>query len=253
MKRVVLVRTQGPRNAGGILRSVANFGPAELWFVAPDKPSLLIHPEFEQMSHGVENIAERVVVVDTLHEALADCQRVVGFTARARGDRIRKVWHEYGSELQGPANGSSERLALVFGSEENGLTKEEIDLCEESVHIRTSTEHTSLNLALSVGIVLHDLFDAEAAEVLEPGGYRADGATREFLKAHLKHVFGGSIARSDGARRDIIESIERLFSRAPLETRDARAWHLMLRAMGSNKRPADFGIEWGSRAADDPE
>ena len=72
VKRVVLVRPQGPRNVGSVLRLVANFGAAELWLVGPVRPSLLVHPDFEQMAHGVEDVAARVVVVPSLERALAD-------------------------------------------------------------------------------------------------------------------------------------------------------------------------------------
>ena len=54
MKRVILCRPEGPRNVGTILRVAANFGPTEITIVNPLRASLLIHPEFEQMSHGAE-------------------------------------------------------------------------------------------------------------------------------------------------------------------------------------------------------
>ena len=69
MKRVVLVRTQGPRNVGSVMRAVANFGPVEFVLVAPQKRSMLVHPDFTMMAHGVEKIRERIRVVPTLAEA----------------------------------------------------------------------------------------------------------------------------------------------------------------------------------------
>lgn len=84
MKRVVLVRTLGPRNAGAALRAVANFGPAELWFAAPKRPSLFVHPDFAAMAHGVENVRDKIRVAATLEEALAECTHSIAFTARAR-------------------------------------------------------------------------------------------------------------------------------------------------------------------------
>ena len=242
MKRVVLVRPAGPRNAGMVLRAVLNFGPCELCLVAPARPSLLVHPEFEQMSHGVEGAPERVVVVDTLEEALADCTLSTGFTARARGSRVRRDWRETQGEVAA-ADAAGERVALVFGSEENGLTAGETDLVQELCFLPTSIEHTSINLAMAVGIVLSSLFMETGAHGHEQGMVLADGADLEYLKAHLKHVFGGSVARGEAARRDIEQSIERIFGRVPVESRDARAWHLMLRALGSRMRPGDFGIE----------
>ena len=114
MKRIVLVRPQGPRNVGSILRVVDNFGPAELVLVKPDKPSLLIHPDFEQMSHGVERIVEKIRVVDDLPSALSDCTGSYGFTARARDHRALRDWRDATHELVRRTS-SEERIALVFG------------------------------------------------------------------------------------------------------------------------------------------
>ncbi|MFQ5655799.1 MAG: hypothetical protein ACE5GW_13850, partial [Planctomycetota bacterium] len=125
--------------------------------------------------------------------------------------------------------------------EEGGLTREDTEALQELVRFPTTDEHTSINVAMSVGIVLATAFFEHA------GSARADsrapllGREREFLKERAKKVFGAR-ARSDPARRDIVDSIERVFSRTPLETRDARAWHLLLRALGSEETPADFGL-----------
>ena len=37
--------------------------------------------------------------------------------------------------------------------------------------------------------------------------------------------------------------IDRLVARAPLENRDAKAWHLILKTLGSELSPTDLGIE----------
>ncbi len=245
-KRVVLVRTIGPRNAGSALRAVANFGPADLWFVAPARPSLLEHPEFEQMAHGVERIRERVRVVERLEDALADCSHSLGFTARPR-DRKRVDWPEFVPEARRWCSTSGARVALVFGSEENGLTETESDLCQLLVHIPTSGEHQSINLALALGIVLHDLFAGPGRHVRERGPRMADQDSVSYLKHHLKAVLAGRVARSSAAQQDIEGSIERVFSRAPIESRDARAWNMMMRALGSQLTPKDFGIEKQSK------
>lgn len=241
MKRVVLVRTAGPRNLGMVLRAAANFGPCELWLVAPARASLLVHPEFVQMSHGV---AERDAIrcVASLPEALADCTRSIGFTARARGHRTRRDWREAAPEWRERCTDPAERVALVFGSEENGLTVEESDRIGELAYLPTASEHTSINLAMAVGIVLSSLFVGRGTHVGESGARLADGEALEYLKRHLKDVLGGEVARGPAARRDIEASIERIFSRAPVETRDARAWHKILRALGSARTPPDYGL-----------
>ena len=249
MKRVVLVRPSGPRNAGMIVRAAANFGPCELAFVAPERPSLLIHPEFEQMSHGVAGTRERCVVHATLADALADCTASIGFSARVRGNRPRSDWRVVQHAAAERANDPAQRVALVFGNEITGLTAHETAQVQELVHIVTSNEHTSLNLAIAVGIVLSDLFTEVGIQHKERGAKELSGEGREYLKASLRHVFGDKIARSASARRAILASIDRVFARAPLEDRDARAWHLMLRALGNEISPKDLDLELSKRRA----
>lgn len=242
MKRVVLVRPSGPRNVGMVLRAVQNFGPCELALVAPERPSMLVHPEFEQMAHGAEDERGAILRFDALEEALADCTSSVAFTARVRGNRVREDWRVAAPELAALAGDPDERLALVFGNEITGLTSAETDRAQRLVHVRTSQAHTSLNLALCVGIVLAGLFTERGTRPREPGGSRLNGAGREFLKSRLTEVFAGRVALTPAAARDIAASIERVFSRAPLENRDARAWHLVLKALGSTLSPLELGL-----------
>jgi TrmH family RNA methyltransferase len=253
MKRVVLVRTSGPRNAGSVLRLVANFGPCELVLVRPEKPSLLIHPDFVQMAHGVEDVAARVRVVDSLSAALEDCTASVGFTARPRDHRELQDWRAVRSRLVERAHDPVERLALVFGNEESGLDGEETAPLGELVRIPTSDEHGSLNLAMAVGIVLSTIFLEPAAEVSVrvQNETPLPGADRAFLVERLKESLG-AIPWTAAARRDLLASIERVFARAPLETRDARAWHMLLRALGNEKAPGDYGLRSGRARRESP-
>lgn len=242
MKRVVLMRPSGPRNVGMVARVCLNFGPCELRIVAPPRPSLLVHPDFEQMAHGVKEIEALCVLAPDLRSAIEGCTQVVGFSGRTHDDRMRLDWRAYQPQLAERAADDEERVALVFGNEAMGLEKPEAELCHELVHIRTSAEHTSLNLAMTVGIVLADLYTEPGHRTRERGFRPIRAEAREYLKANLKHVFGEQVARTPAARRDILNSIERVFSRAAIEDRDARAWHLMLRALGSTLTPKDLGL-----------
>lgn len=242
MRRVVLVRPAGPRNVGMIVRAAANFGPCEIVLVAPERPSLLVHPEFEQMSHGVEGARDRCRVVATLEEALADCTHSVGFTAKPQEGRPRASWRERRAELASIVADPEQRVALVFGAEVGGLRTHEVERCAELVYVETSGEHTSLNLAIAVGVVLSELFAERPHEPRERGVKPLSNEARAYLVANLAHVFGERVAMTPSARRDVLGSIERVFGRARLEDRDARAWHLMMRALGSTLTPKELGI-----------
>ena len=247
MKRLVLARPQGPRNVGMVARIAANFGPCEITLVSPLKPSMLVHPDFEQMSHGVAGARERIRVVATLREALADCTASIGFTARAYDHRTRRDWRAAQAGIAALADDPDHKVALVFGNEETGLTRDETDLCGELVHIATSAEHGSLNLAVATAVVLSGLHTGRGSRAAERGSKPISGEAREFLKAALKHAFGERVALTESARDDIVASIERVFSRAALDDRDARAWHLMARALGSTLTPKDLGLSVSTR------
>jgi TrmH family RNA methyltransferase len=254
MKRIVLVRTAGPRNAGSVVRLAANFGPCEVVLVRPEKPSILVHPDFEQMAHGVPDAARRVRVVGSVAEALADCTASVGFTARARDHRELVDWRAARGELAAVGADPAERLALVFGNEESGLSIEETDPLGTLVRIPTSDEHGSLNLAMAAGVVLSALFleQPEVKSAARQNAVPLPGSDRVFLVERLKEALG-AIPWTDSARRDLLASIERVFARAPLETRDARAWHMLARALGNEKTPGEYGVAMRADAADAPE
>jgi len=241
MRKIVLVRPEGPRNVGMVLRTATNFGSVDVVLVAPVRPSMLKHPDFEQMSHGVEEAAGRVRVVDTLVEALDDCTHAVGFTARPRVHRHFADWRVAAPGVSERAATEDQMVALVFGNEVEGLAQAETDLCHELVHIRTTGEHTSINLSMAVGIALFSTFAEQGVRRKAKAHTTLRGDAREFLKARMKSVFA-DIARSDSVRRDIIASIERVISTAPLETRDGRSWHAILRVLGGEARPGDFGL-----------
>jgi tRNA/rRNA methyltransferase len=242
MKRVVLVRTNGPRNAGSVLRAVANFGPAEYVLVAPQRKSILVHPDFTMMAHGVENVLDKLRVVATLAEALEDTTHSVAFTARPRDGRARVDWRDEVESFRALCDDPRERVALVFGSEADGLDAAETLACKSIAFLPTAEEHQSLNLASAVAIVLYTLYTGRAVHKKERGPRLASERQLRFLREHLKAVLGGKVALSAAAKRDIEASIERVFTRVPIESRDARVWHMMMRALGSEMTPLDFGI-----------
>ncbi len=248
MKRVVLVRTIGPRNVGSVMRACANFGVEDLVLVAPQKASMLVHPEFEQMAHGVQDLRAKIRVVKTLEAALEGTARSVGFTARSRGQRKRKDWRAVSADWAEICAEPKHCVALVFGSEENGLTVEETDLLGDLCSLPTSVEHTSLNLSLAVGVVLYTLFRGKGVHIREKGPVLAERESAELLKARLKDVLSRA-ALSAAAGEQIQASIERIFTRAPIESRDARAWHKILRAIDGHRHPRELGVTPTPRAA----
>jgi tRNA C32,U32 (ribose-2'-O)-methylase TrmJ len=58
---------------------------------------------------------------------------------------------------------------VIFFPPMETMTREETELCGELVHIATSAEHGSLNLAVATGIVLSALYTERSARGAERG------------------------------------------------------------------------------------
>lgn len=249
MITVVLVRPAGPRNVGAVLRAATNFGPAELRVVSPVRRSLLVHPDFVQMSHGVEEEARRIRVFDDVESALGDQTFALGFTARSRQHRTIHDWRDVTDDLVERTADTEQRVAVCFGNEETGLSGPESDAMQRLVRMPTTDEHGSINLAMTVGIVLSTLFFRRAASASGTSRAPLTGESREYLKRHVAEVLEDA-ALSDPIKKDIRASVERVFSTAELETRDGRSWHAVMRALGNRKKPSDYGLDPTPEAGD---
>jgi len=152
--RVVLVNTSHAGNIGGAARAMKNMGLSRLVLVDPeDFPS----SDAVARASGATDILDGAQVVATLEEALVGCTLVLGTSARDR----RIPW-----PLLDPrecATASLERaeqggeVALVFGREYAGLTNEELQRCHFHVHIPSSPEFSSLNLAAAVQVLTYEV------------------------------------------------------------------------------------------------
>jgi len=163
--RVVLVEPKDPVNIAGAVRAMANMGAAELTLVRPR----VFEPErIETVAHGTRDLVARIRVCGTVDEALADCVRVAGYTARRRAAKwtVRDPREEAGSLLGATRDGP---VALVFGREDAGLTNAELERAHVVITIPT-TERASLNLAQAVLVALYELRCAarDAARALAP-------------------------------------------------------------------------------------
>ena len=95
---------------------------------------------------------------------------------------------------------------------------------------------------MAVGVGLFGTYVDEGKVVKAKPHNALRGNARLYLKEAMKDTFG-QIARSEAVRVDITNSVDRVISSAPLESRDGRAWHAIMRALGNHKIPADYGIK----------
>ncbi|HVS33736.1 MAG TPA: RNA methyltransferase [Thermoanaerobaculia bacterium] len=158
--RVVLVEPQEAGNVGAAARVMKNFGFEEL-YVAGSHPELF--PVAGWWASGADDLLQRIVFTPTLHEAIADAHLTIATTSsRGRTRPAGLTPSEVGRELATLAGG--ETLALVFGREDSGLTREELMLCGRTASIPTSESFPTMNLAQSVGVFAWELSSVERRE-----------------------------------------------------------------------------------------
>ena len=150
---VVLVHPIYPGNIGALARSAMNFGINTIKIVG-DVQFLCL--EAKKMALYGYPLLENAGRFSTLKEALEPCSLVIGTVHQDRYNRTvpRPSWEiidQVSSRL------SHERTALVFGREDNGLVREDIDLCHYLTTIPTP-DKMSFNLAHSVTVFLYEIY-----------------------------------------------------------------------------------------------
>ena len=170
---VVLVQTSHPGNIGAAARALKNMGISNLRLVEPRTP--FPSDEATWRAASATDILERAQVFGTMEEAVADCGLIIGASARSR----RIPWpvltpRQCANHVVMDAGNN--RVALVFGREDTGLTNEELQLCHYHVQIPANPEYSSLNLAAAVMVICYEVRVA-MLERLAPMGN--DTAQRE--------------------------------------------------------------------------
>lgn len=171
----------------------------------------------------------RFPVVPTLEEALAPCDRAVGFTARIRQHREVFDLAALAPQIR-EWRAEGRRVALVFGNEQDGLTTAETAPLSHLVCIPTAKEQRSLNLGSAVAVALSALYVPESPIRRTRKRHPLEHAERAELQAHVARALL-PLLRGESARLDLQRSIERLFASADLEARDARAWRKLARRL----------------------
>jgi len=154
--RIVLVNTSHPGNIGSAARAMKTMGIRQLVLVDPQEP---VDGRATAMAAGAVDILANVKTVSTLAQAIADCQLVIGTSARSR----TLQWPMLDPKAAAAklfAEGQAAQVALVFGRERTGLTNDELQQCQFHVCIPANPEYSSLNLAMAVQTLCYEVRQA---------------------------------------------------------------------------------------------
>jgi TrmH family RNA methyltransferase len=151
---VILVSPRNPLNIGAAARAMANFGFVHLAVVAPFEA----HWREAKSAVGAPELLQNARETETLAGAIAGCTLVVGtgtLTYRKPEQPVVSLpalapFVQQDHQCEG-------RVALVFGPEKHGLTRDDLSYCHLLVEIPTDARQPSMNLGQAVAVCLYEL------------------------------------------------------------------------------------------------
>ena len=219
--RIVLVNTSHTGNIGSVARAMKTMGFSKLYLVDPVNS---VDSHASALAAGATDVLGNAVVVDTLQEAIADCNTVIGTSARSRTlswPMVAPV--ECGEKLLSGTTQEGD-VALVFGRENSGLTNEELQLCNYHVCIAANPEYSSLNLAMAVQTLCYETrmrYLAKSEQVVEQDDTTYPSSEQmELFYKHLESTLsdtGFVIKQHPG---QVMTKLRRLFNRARPEEQE---------------------------------
>jgi tRNA/rRNA methyltransferase len=224
----VLYRPQSAGNIGAAARALKNMGFDDLRLVGLGP---LNDREAVKMAVHADDILANATVYPDLAAAIADCSVAVGTTSRRGGYRSRSTpLRPAAAELDALAD--SNKIAIVFGREDRGLTNRELKLCHRLVTIPTAAEYPSLNLAQAVMVVAYELLMAATAAVQA-------ACAPEFVAASISDPMLERLADAlisigfipDDNPEHIMLAIREIFGRSGLTAREVEILNGMARQM----------------------
>ncbi len=150
----ILTEPSTPENVGAAARALKTMGFNDLLLVNPCDH--LSEPA-RWLAHASNEILENAKIFETLDQAISDFDFVIGTSAKKRS--VRQDYFplpEVVGLLSGKMN-TVNRVAIVFGREESGLTNKELKLCDLVTTVPLKTAYPSLNLAQAVMLYAYEL------------------------------------------------------------------------------------------------
>ena len=221
----VLFKPQSAGNIGAAARALKNMGFDDLRLVAPGP---LNNREAVAMAVHADDVLAGATTYPDLPSALADCSVTVGTTSRRGGYRsTAQPLRAAAIELSALSN--SNRIAVIFGREDRGLTNRELKLCHRLITIPTAPAYPSLNLAQAVVVVAYELRLASSTSTAS--------SSREFVSASISDAMLARMADTlvsigfiDEQNPDhIMFALREIFGRSGLTPREVEILNGMTR------------------------
>lgn len=221
--KIVLVETTHPGNIGAVARAMKNMKMHNLCLVSP---KIFPCADATSRASGADDVLAHAQIYQTLPEAIADCQLVIGTSARGRTISWPELNPRACAEkilLHEPGR----QVAILFGRENSGLKNHELDLCQFLLRIPCNSQYSSLNIAAAVQIICYELFvtsgldSQEQVQVGDRGEMPlATAAQMESFYIHLAEALTDIGFMHPDKSKSIMRRLRRIYNRVHLDTKE---------------------------------
>jgi len=153
--RFILVGIEGAYNLGVIARTLVNFNIDELYIV---NPSVDLNEALNYAAKGRDYLS-RAIIVNDIDEAIKESDLVVATSGKgySEGDVLRQAIsvEDFINLIQ---RRRVDRLAVMFGRESVGLTRDELSKADILVTIPANPSYPILNVSQAVAIFAWELW-----------------------------------------------------------------------------------------------
>ena len=213
---IVLVGTQSPGNIGMVCRAMKNMGLADLRLV---NPCQVDHPEALKFAVSARTLLETARIFATLEEAISDCEISVA-TTRRHGKYRQEISTPAEIATRVHAHVGTNRVALVFGREDSGLTTDEVAVCRWQSTIPTADDYGSLNLSQAVLIFCYEMFKVKGISPASEPRALAGSAAMESLYGQMERTLLRIGFLNPQNPAHLMRTLRRIYSRADLDERE---------------------------------
>ncbi len=234
--RIILVRPRFPENVGSVARAMKNMGLSRLLVV---NGCSTLHPNAYKLASGAEDILERAEEFTTVQEAISEMGCVVGTTSREGKERTPDLAPEALARMLIPLS-KDNLIGLVFGSEKEGLTNEELSLCHLYARIPSVASFPSLNVAQAVMVVSYELFRA-STQIPKKEIRLVQTEQMERMLDHMERTLVRIGFLDADHPKKIMRAMRRLFGKSQMDPREVQIlhgiWSQMDYRLGNQEKP----------------
>jgi len=157
----ILQTPSTPENIGAAARAMKTMGFYDLRLVNPCDH---LCDRARWLAHNSEDILESATIFDSVGAAVKDIDFLVGTSAKKRPSKNENIPVRRLAELIKDKGKTIRSVGILFGTEDRGLSNEQLTICDILSHIPMKQTQPSLNLAQAVMIYTYELTQLSRTE-----------------------------------------------------------------------------------------